>query len=281
MNATVSTDFLLRVAQATPGQVAAFDRFLQASPEQQAAIETILAGCGAENGSSKDAENTEQRGENHGQRAAVRGERGFSYQSSVISNESSVASGEGGMAMPAEQMVPVVAAAAVVKGVEAAGAMENGLVSALLRIEQKVDGLIASGQLPEKKKPLGEAERLQVFRLFGELLAMGTELTAPPARVFDLMVFKKLAKAERPVQCAASLITRRVATIEGFRTSIEELRTYASDIKERQSTVKGDRYAKKKHGAVRDGREQYEDREQPSLREDDDGYLPEERQSSD
>ncbi len=284
MNATVSTDFLLRVAQATPGQVAAFDRFLQASPEQQAAIETILAGCGAENGSSKDAENTEQRGENQGQRAAVRGERGFSYQSSVISNESSVASGEGGMAMPAEQMVPVVAAAAVVKGVEAAGAMEKSLVSALLRIEQKVDGLIASGQLPEKKKPLGEAERLQVFRLFGELLAMGTELTAPPARVFDLMVFKKLAKAEAAVacKCAASLITRRVATIEGhFGMPIEDLRTYASDIKERQSTVKGDRYAKKKHGAVRDGREQCDHRDQSSLKEDDDGYLPEERQSSD
>ena len=170
------------------------------------------------------------------------------------------------------------------KEAEPTEATENGLVAALLRIEQKVDGLIASGQLPEKKKPLGEAERLQVFRLFGELLAMGTELTAPPARVFDLMVFKKLTKAEAAVacKCAASLITRRVATIEGhFGMPIEDLRTYASDIKERQSTVKGDRYAKKKHGAVRDGREQYDDRDQPSLKEDGDGYLPEERQSND
>jgi len=170
------------------------------------------------------------------------------------------------------------------KEAEPTGATENGLVAALLRIEQKVDGLIASGQLREKKKPLGEAEFLQVFRLFGELLAMGTELTAPPARVFDLMVFRKMTKAEAAVacKCAASLITRRVAAIEEhFGKPIEELRTYASDIKERQSTVKGDRYAKKKHGAVRDGREQYDDRDQPGLKEDDDGYLPEERQSSD
>jgi len=166
------------------------------------------------------------------------------------------------------------------KGAEPTEATENGPMAALLRIEQKVDGLIASGQLPEKKKPLGEAERLQVFRLFGELLAMGTELTAPPARVFDLMVFKKLTKAEAAVacKCAASLITRRVATIEGhFGMPIEDLRTYASDIKERQSTVKGDRYAKKKHGAVRDERERCDDSDQPSLKEDGDGYLPEEK----
>jgi hypothetical protein len=76
----------------------------------------------------------------------------------------------------------------------------------------------------------------------------------------------------------ASLITRRVALIERhFEMPIEKSRAFASDIQERQRTVKGDRCAKKKHGAVRDAREQYDDRDQPSLKEDDDGYLPEER----
>jgi hypothetical protein len=42
MSATVSADFLLRVAQATPGQVATIERFLQATEEQQAAIDRFL-----------------------------------------------------------------------------------------------------------------------------------------------------------------------------------------------------------------------------------------------
>jgi hypothetical protein len=165
---------------------------------------------------------------------------------------------------------------------EAGRASEAGaLRDALMRIEEKVDGLVAA-RLPERKEPPREAECLRVFRLFGELLAMGTELTASPARVFDLMVFRKLTKAETAVacKCAASLITRRVAAIEEhFGMPMAKLCDFASDIKERQRTVKGDRYAKKKGGAVRDEREQYDDGDKASLKEDDDGYLPEERQN--
>jgi len=110
-----------------------------------------------------------------------------------------------------------------------------------------VDGLIASGQLPEKKKPLGEAECLQVFRLFGELLAWdGTN--GAPARVFDLVVFKKITRrSRRGVQVAASLITMRVATIGAFRHADEELRTYASDIR-RPEQVKGDAMPRRSMG---------------------------------
>lgn len=160
----------------------------------------------------------------------------------------------------------------------------GALREALARIEQKVDGLVAAARVPEKKEPLPEAECLRVFHLFGELLAMGTELTASPARVFDLMVFRKLTKTETAVacKCAASLITRRVAMIEAhFGMPMEKLCDFASDIKERQTTVKRDRYAKKRHGAVRDEPEQYDDGEQARLGEDEDGFLPEERQSCD
>ena len=138
-----------------------------------------------------------------------------------------------------------------------------------------------SNTLPESKEPLPEGECLRVFHLFGELLAMGTELVASPARVFDLMVFRKLRKAEtaEACKCAASLITRRVATIEGhFGLSMEKLCDFASDIKERQRTVRGDRYAKKKRGAVRDELEQSDGSEETGPKEDDGGYLPEERQ---
>jgi hypothetical protein len=145
-------------------------------------------------------------------------------------------------------------------------------------------GELFAALLPEKAEPLRESESLRVFRLFGELLAMGTKLKASPARVFDSMVFKKMTKAETAVacKCAASLITKRVALIENhFHMPIEKLRAFASDLKERQRTVKGDRYAKKKHGAVRDEPEQYDGGDKPSVREDDAGYLPEEKQVSD
>lgn len=157
----------------------------------------------------------------------------------------------------------------------------GALQDALVRIERKVDGLVAAARLPERKEPLEEGECLRVFHLFGELLAMGTELVASPARVFELMVFRKLTKAETAVacKCAASLITRRVATIEGhFGLPMEKLCDFASDIKERQRTVRGDRYARKKRGAVRDELEQYDDGEETSLKEDGGGHLPEERQ---
>ena len=106
--------------------------------------------------------------------------------------------------------------------------------------------------LPEQTGGVKESESKLVFRLFGELMSLGTHLTAPPAQVFDLMVLKKLNHAETAVECgcARSLITRRVAMIERhFRMTIEKLRDHASDLKERQTTVKADRYAKKKHGS--------------------------------
>jgi hypothetical protein len=132
-----------------------------------------------------------------------------------------------------------------------------------------------------RRNETDESEAARVFRVFGELLRMGTDLVAPPARVFDLMVFKKMTKAETALECkcVASLITKRVALIERhFAMPIERLRAFASDLKERQRTVKGDRYARKKHGAARDELEQYDD-ESPGAKEDDDGYLPEEKPS--
>jgi len=137
-------------------------------------------------------------------------------------------------------------------------------------------------QFTPTRNETDESEAARVFRLFGELLGVGTDLVAPPARVFDLMVFKKMTKAETALECrcAASSITKRVALIERhFAMPIERLRAFASDLKERQRTVKGDRYARKKQGAVRDEPAKWHNDERPGAREDDDGYLPEEKQS--
>ena len=47
------------------------------------------------------------------------------------------------------------------------GSGQVEVMAALLRIERKVDGLVAAAQLPTKKEPLEEGECLRVFRLFG------------------------------------------------------------------------------------------------------------------
>ncbi|MEI8291771.1 MAG: hypothetical protein WCH99_20070 [Verrucomicrobiota bacterium] len=109
--------------------------------------------------------------------------------------------------------------------------------------------------LPEMKNAILESDQAQVWRLFSELVAMGTKGKAPPARVFDLLVFQKLNQTETAgkCKCSLSLISNQVDLIENhFHMSIERLRAFASDLKERQRMVKGDRYAKKKQGAMRD-----------------------------
>jgi len=135
-------------------------------------------------------------------------------------------------------------------------------------------------QFTPPRNEADESEAARVFGLFGELLGMGTDLVASPARVFDLMVFKTMTKTETALECkcVASLITKRVALIERhFAMPIERLRAFASDLKERQRTVKGDKYAKKKHGALPDEPAQYDEGDKPSVKEDDNGYLPEEQ----
>ena len=154
------------------------------------------------------------------------------------------------------------------------------LPSGLLQARQSGGELFAA-HLPERNETVLESESLGVFRLFGELLAMGTQLKASPAQVFDLMVFKKTTKAETAVacKCAPSLITRRVALIEGhFHMPIEKLIAYASDLKERQTTVKRDRYAKKKQGAMSDDPDHDKDDgdNKGNSKEDDDNGAPQE-----
>ena len=127
--------------------------------------------------------------------------------------------------------------------------------------------------LPEQTGVVKEAKSKLVFRLFGELMSLGTHLKAPPAQVFDLMILKKLTHAETAVacKCAPSLITRRVAVIERhFQMTMLELLDFASDLKERQTTVKADKYAKKKHGSPQ------VDAKEPDEDQDDDSPPPEE-----
>lgn len=127
----------------------------------------------------------------------------------------------------------------------------------------KTGAELFAAHLPEMKDAVRESDIVRALQMFGGLMGLGTRLKkAPPARVFDLMVFKKKTKAETATacKCVASLITKRVALIEDhFHMPMAKLLALSSVMQERLRTVKGDRYAKKKHGAMRDEPEQYKD----------------------
>jgi hypothetical protein len=138
------------------------------------------------------------------------------------------------------------------------GLLESGKLHA-----SKSGAELFKAHLPEMKEAVEEADIVRALQLFGGLMGLGTRFKkAQPARVFDLMVFKKKTKTEisTACKCVASLITRRVELIEKhFGMTMEKLITLSSVMQERLRTVKGDRYAKKKYGAIQHEPEQYED----------------------
>lgn len=141
-------------------------------------------------------------------------------------------------------------------------------------------GELFAAHLPEKREAIKESEGKRVFELFTKLATGRRIKKAPLEMVFRLTVLKghSQSKAAELCGCVPPLISRRVKTIESrFKMSIEQLRNFASVILEMESSVKGQRTAKKKHGAPKDEVPQYDGGGRQAPKEDDGGYLPEER----
>lgn len=141
--------------------------------------------------------------------------------------------------------------------------------------------ILFAAHLPEKREALKESEGKRIFGLFMKLASDGKIKKAPLEKVFRLTVLDghSQSKAAKSCDCVPSLISRRVRTIESrFQMSIEQLRNFALVILEMETSVKGQRVTKKKHGAPKDEPEQYQE---SGGKEDDHGYLAEERQDSD
>jgi hypothetical protein len=107
--------------------------------------------------------------------------------------------------------------------------------------------------LPEQMAPIRESEAERVFGLLTMLRAKPGARKAHPATIFELTVLQGLSQKDAAMRCrppcSPSLVTRRVQDIEReFGLTIERLRDFASDLRERDSTVKADRVRKTKHG---------------------------------
>ena len=140
----------------------------------------------------------------------------------------------------------------------------------LMRIDQNVAGIRRDvrelhGAKRPAAQPVSESEARRVFRLLQGLESDPKKQKAQLDRVFRLTVLEKRSQKETAeiCECVRSLISRRVATIEcEFERSIEELRLLASAVLDLESSVKGQRWAKKKEGAAPAGAGTYENWEE-------------------
>ncbi len=108
---------------------------------------------------------------------------------------------------------------------------------------------------PPVMKPVVESEAQRVFGFLRKLRAEPGKQKAPLHRVFELMVLEGRSAVETArrcqPRCVPSLITARIKTLEErFGMSLERLRNLAADIRDMESTVKGDRRRKRRDGAM-------------------------------
>lgn len=108
----------------------------------------------------------------------------------------------------------------------------------------------------EETGALRETEAHRVFKLLGVLRTEPKLRKAPLHTVFDFLILGGLTgqQAAQRCNCAPSLITARIKTLEDrFKMTMERLRNYATDLREFDGAVKGDRWGKKQAGKFTEG----------------------------
>jgi hypothetical protein len=124
----------------------------------------------------------------------------------------------------------------------------------------------------------GEAER--IFPVLQRLRSRRAGMMAPLYDVFVATVLEGRSQraAARSCDCSPALLSRRVGELEKeFGLPLKQLQNYAQPLLEMETSVKGQRYARKKGGAPQDEAGQYEEDDGQTTSQDDDGYLREER----
>ena len=188
------------------------------------------------------------------------------------------------------------APALMTAGVESSSGSVEVLAS-LARIERKVDAQKAQTEelKTEVRKVLAEAiksaaaapppinpgEAQRIFELLQRLRSKRAGMMAPLYDVFVATVLEGRSQraAAKSCDCSPALLSKRVGELEQeFGLPLEQLQHYAQPLLEMETSVKGQRYARKRRGAPQDEAGPYDDENSQAGREDDRGYLPEERQ---
>jgi len=126
--------------------------------------------------------------------------------------------------------------------------------------------------------PLNESEAERIFAVLQTLQSKRAGMMAPLYDVFVATVLEGRSQraAAKSCDCSPALLSKRVGELEKeFGLPLEQLQNYAKPLLEMETSVKGQRFARKRRGAPE--AEAGQDPEEDSHAEDDNGYLPEER----
>lgn len=139
------------------------------------------------------------------------------------------------------------------------------------------DGLeLFSANLPATRDAMTDTEAVRIFGILQKLRSKRAGVTAPLFDVFNVVVMERTNYRAAAKKCGCSLgtLTTRIRELEAeFGMTIKRLQAFAGRLLDMQTSVKGQRTAKKKQGAPGDEPEQYLDH---TGGENEDGYLPEE-----
>jgi hypothetical protein len=127
--------------------------------------------------------------------------------------------------------------------------------------------------------PVNESEAERIFAVLQRLRSKRAGMMAPLYDVFVATVLEGRSQraAAKSCDCSPALLSRRVGELEKeFGLSLKQLQNYAKPLLDMETSVKGQRYARKKRGAPPDETGQFD--EEDSHTQDDNGYLPEEPQ---
>ena len=150
-----------------------------------------------------------------------------------------------------------------------------------LHTAKTVEVLFAA-HLPEKQAAFKQSEVTRIFAVLQKLKSKRAGISAPLFDVFTVMILEgptSYRKAAKQLDCSIGTLSARIEELENeFKMPVTELLAYAKPMIEMERAVKGQRTAKKKHGAPKDESEQSAT---DSGGENGDGYLPEELNDND
>jgi hypothetical protein len=134
------------------------------------------------------------------------------------------------------------------------------------------DALEAVRRSAGQEEPIKRSEAQRIFAVLQRLRSKRAGMMAPLYDVFVATVLEGRSQraAAKSCDCSSALLSKRVGELEKeFGLPLKQLQNYAKPLLEMETSVKGQRYARKKRGAPPDEPAQYDDGDKPDAEEDD------------
>jgi len=133
---------------------------------------------------------------------------------------------------------------------------------------------------PAAEPSINQGEAQRILAIVQRLRSKRAGMMAPLYDVFVATVLEGRSQrsAAKSCDCSPALLSRRVGELEKeFGLPLKQLQNYARPLLDMETSVRGQRYARKRRGAPEDEAGQYDEEDTHTTTEDDAGHLPEER----